>query len=262
MGQRFAEEANDSEAALGVVLSLADRFGNTKTSTLWRFVEETHSELPMVGVVSLGKAAEAQAMVDGRPYVRYCVESPPSRSASLTRRNPNFSRRFDHTALAGGRGRLAAPRLYSETRMGVSTSSCLRVSATVMTCSPSEGTLGRWRRCDRRTNRRSQLVTEGINAPEHRLHQPIGCRRVTRRRALVPASGLCSQRGRPRLPAWTPWWGFFGLPPTAIESLQCVVQSLPRFDSTSSPRHACRTTDKGLFVWVLMTLGPPIQQSR
>ena len=39
----------------------------------------------MVGVVSLGKAAEAQAMVNGRPYVRYCVESPA------------FKKRFAHT---------------------------------------------------------------------------------------------------------------------------------------------------------------------
>jgi hypothetical protein len=85
MGERFAEEANDSQAALSVVLGLADRFGNTKTSTLWRFVEETHSELPMVGVVSLGKTAEAQAIVNGRPYVRYCVESPA------------FKKRFAHT---------------------------------------------------------------------------------------------------------------------------------------------------------------------
>ncbi len=76
LGERFTQEANDCRATLAVVRELAHRFGNTMTSTLWRFVEESHSGLPMVGVVSLGKAAASRASVDGTPHVRYCIESP------------------------------------------------------------------------------------------------------------------------------------------------------------------------------------------
>jgi hypothetical protein len=85
VGERFAREANESQPALSAVLRLADQFGNTKTSTLWRFVEVAHAELPMVGIVSVGKAAELLATLEGRPHVRYCVESPA------------FKRRFPRT---------------------------------------------------------------------------------------------------------------------------------------------------------------------
>ena len=64
MGERFKQEASDSAASLPLVLSLSKVYGNTATSTLWRFVEEAHPGQEMFGLVS------------GHPHV--------------SRRSPNF----------------------------------------------------------------------------------------------------------------------------------------------------------------------------
>jgi len=74
MGARFGEEASASRATMAVVKKLAKRYGNTITSTLWRFVEENHSGIPMVGIISLNGRMASQVGEDG-PSVKYCVES-------------------------------------------------------------------------------------------------------------------------------------------------------------------------------------------
>jgi IrrE N-terminal-like domain len=74
MGARFAEEASASRATMEVVKKLAKRYGNTITSTLWRFVEENRSGVPMVGIVSLHAIMARQAGEEG-PSIKYCVES-------------------------------------------------------------------------------------------------------------------------------------------------------------------------------------------
>jgi hypothetical protein len=77
LDDRFAEEANASKPSLEHVKSLSATFGNTVTSTLWRFVEQAHSRIPMVGLVT-GHPHPTRRKADFDPAVpcRYCVESP------------------------------------------------------------------------------------------------------------------------------------------------------------------------------------------
>lgn len=70
---RFVEEACDSTASLGVVRALASAFGNTITSTLWRFVEEAHKDEALVGIVE--RKGEPKSGVPRE----YCIESPAFR---------------------------------------------------------------------------------------------------------------------------------------------------------------------------------------
>lgn len=76
LGERFAREANESSLTLKNVQELAKRFGNTITSTLWRAVEESHSGLPTVGVVSLPRNWTIPVGMDWHERIHYCVESP------------------------------------------------------------------------------------------------------------------------------------------------------------------------------------------
>ncbi|VGO13678.1 hypothetical protein PDESU_02235 [Pontiella desulfatans] len=51
LGERFKLEAADYSCNLESVKTLANIYGNTITSTLYRFVEQAHDHLPMFGVV-------------------------------------------------------------------------------------------------------------------------------------------------------------------------------------------------------------------
>lgn len=75
MRDQFTLEAADAAVTLATVRSLAKRFGNTITSTLWRYVEEVHHGQPMVGIVTpaaLGDRFDAHHHLPNR----YCIESP------------------------------------------------------------------------------------------------------------------------------------------------------------------------------------------
>ncbi len=72
---RFVTEALDQPVTLKAVIALAEAFGNTKTSTLWRFVEEAHNGQPLVGIVS----ASPWSTQDGSDRCRHCIESPSFR---------------------------------------------------------------------------------------------------------------------------------------------------------------------------------------
>lgn len=50
---RFGEEARDSVLSLNTVQSLKGRFGNTLSTTLYRYVETMGNETPMVGLISV-----------------------------------------------------------------------------------------------------------------------------------------------------------------------------------------------------------------
>ena len=50
--KRFSKEANDLPATILSVKKLNKTFGNTITSSLWRFVEEAHADKYMLGIVS------------------------------------------------------------------------------------------------------------------------------------------------------------------------------------------------------------------
>lgn len=51
-GDRFAQEARDLPCNIQSVLSLKGRYGNTLTTTFWRFVEDREPSRPMFGLIS------------------------------------------------------------------------------------------------------------------------------------------------------------------------------------------------------------------
>ena len=74
---RFAREARDLPAELSSVQSLHALFGNTLSSTLWRFVETIGNDRPVVGMIT------AHPHVSRRPpgfdvttACRHCIQSP------------------------------------------------------------------------------------------------------------------------------------------------------------------------------------------
>lgn len=82
-GARFKEEASSSTAGLELVRSLAKSYGNTSTSTLWRFVEEAHPGLPMF------------ALVSGHPHVlRRGSDFDPADPCRYYIQSPSFRTRF------------------------------------------------------------------------------------------------------------------------------------------------------------------------
>ena len=52
LGSHFIEEARSMYPRFEVVLQLAERYGNTKTSTLWRYVAECFPDSPAVAMIS------------------------------------------------------------------------------------------------------------------------------------------------------------------------------------------------------------------
>lgn len=77
LADQFRTDACDSAPSLQHVRQLSERFGNTMTSTLWRFIEQGHSGRPMVALVS-GHPHPAKRKPDFDPNnpCRYCVQSP------------------------------------------------------------------------------------------------------------------------------------------------------------------------------------------
>lgn len=77
LGSRFREEALSSPPSIELVTKLAKRFGNTITSTLWRFIEEAEQGRPMVALVT-GHPHPNRRKADFNPAkpCRYCIQSP------------------------------------------------------------------------------------------------------------------------------------------------------------------------------------------
>jgi len=83
LGPRFRTEALDHLPTIDNVKKLASGFGNTSTSTLWRFVEEAHRNIPMF------------ALVSGHPHVaRRTVEFDPNNPCRYYVQSPAFRLRF------------------------------------------------------------------------------------------------------------------------------------------------------------------------
>lgn len=77
---RFVAEATASAPSLDLVRALHKSFGNTLTSTLWRFTEQAHGGRAMVALVSgHPHPAKRKADFDAANPCRYCVESPAFR---------------------------------------------------------------------------------------------------------------------------------------------------------------------------------------
>lgn len=74
---RFSKEARSSMPSLENVKALKERFGNTMTSTLWRYVESAFPDRPMLGVVSAHPHIKfRKADFDPREPCRYFIRSP------------------------------------------------------------------------------------------------------------------------------------------------------------------------------------------
>lgn len=74
---RFVEEANASAPSLNFIRNLSKTFGNTITSTLWRFVEQGHGGRPIVALVTgHPHPSRRKSDFDATKPCRYCVESP------------------------------------------------------------------------------------------------------------------------------------------------------------------------------------------
>lgn len=76
---RFAAEARDVGMSLASVKMLSERFGNTMTSTLWRYVEQLGLLKPMVGLVTV-HPHRLPADHDAAAPCKYFIESPAFRS--------------------------------------------------------------------------------------------------------------------------------------------------------------------------------------
>lgn len=80
LAHRLAMEATDSIPSLNLVRSPSKSFGNTMTSTLWRFVEQAHGGRPIVALVTgHPHPTRRKSDFDAAQPCRYCVESPPFR---------------------------------------------------------------------------------------------------------------------------------------------------------------------------------------
>ena len=71
---RFSIAANDSTATLATVKALKEEFGNTYTTTFWRFIESTHGQLPMIGMIGPHPHRPPANFNDAEPF-RHVIES-------------------------------------------------------------------------------------------------------------------------------------------------------------------------------------------
>jgi hypothetical protein len=72
---RFGDEANDVPFGINAVTTLSGRYGNTITSTLWRYVEHAFPSIPVLGVVS-GHPHSPDDQFDPNNPCRHFIESP------------------------------------------------------------------------------------------------------------------------------------------------------------------------------------------
>jgi hypothetical protein len=80
LADRFPAEATATAPSLKLVRGLSTGFGNTFTSTLWRFVELAHGNRPMVALVTgHPHPSKRKPDFDLANPCRYCVESPDFR---------------------------------------------------------------------------------------------------------------------------------------------------------------------------------------
>ena len=85
--ERFTEEARSIEPTIGGIRKLKKIFGNTISTTLYRFVETTGVELPIVG------------MITGHPHVsRRSDDFDPADPCGRCIRSPAFARYFGRTS--------------------------------------------------------------------------------------------------------------------------------------------------------------------
>lgn len=81
---KFSTEARDHEPTIKSIQTLNKRFGNTISSTLYRFVETTGASTPMLGMIT-----------EGHPHIsRRPAEFNPSQPCKHFIRSPAFAQRY------------------------------------------------------------------------------------------------------------------------------------------------------------------------
>jgi len=75
LGKRFETELNDSSLNLTTVQSLAKRYGNTITSTLWRLVEQASPPACVVGIISEHPRYSTTVLTAGDVPIKYTFYS-------------------------------------------------------------------------------------------------------------------------------------------------------------------------------------------
>ena len=80
LASRFSQEALSSTPSIDLIKGLSKAYGNTLTSTLWRFVEQGHGDRPIVALVS-GHPHPSKRKADFDPQnpCRYFIDSPQFR---------------------------------------------------------------------------------------------------------------------------------------------------------------------------------------
>jgi hypothetical protein len=92
LGERFQSSAKDCAPTFASIRMLKDHYGNTMTSTFWRFVEDRDPDVPTFGLMSQHPHyPEIGAAKDGDPIYRFVVSTA-------------FQKKFGH---------LKAPDIYA-----------------------------------------------------------------------------------------------------------------------------------------------------
>ena len=74
---RFTEEALSSSATIQVIKSLHGKFGNTLSTTLYRFIEVAGKERPLVGMITgHPHKSKRKADFDAANPAKYFIQSP------------------------------------------------------------------------------------------------------------------------------------------------------------------------------------------
>ncbi len=73
--QRFSNEARDSNLDFKAIKAIAERFGNTLTTTLWRMVEDRDPAAPVFGMVTAHPHFPEIGTGDGGEAIRYFIRS-------------------------------------------------------------------------------------------------------------------------------------------------------------------------------------------
>jgi hypothetical protein len=86
---RFVTEARDLPLTIASIQSLHSDFGNTISSTLWRFVESVGAQRPVVGMITCHphRSRRPQDFDQAQPC-RHCIQSPgfAARFSQITER--------------------------------------------------------------------------------------------------------------------------------------------------------------------------------
>jgi Zn-dependent peptidase ImmA (M78 family) len=119
LADRFRVEAEASAPSLDLVRALSKGFGNTMTSTLWRFTEQGHGGRAMVALVTgHPHPAKRKPDFDLASPCRYCVESPPFRERFGNVSEPELFQAIASYCGAQGGGCLGEAEIVLRDRSG------------------------------------------------------------------------------------------------------------------------------------------------